>query len=112
VKQLFIDAFREPSRLNPLPLGYALKFGDDSKQLGLVTYCVPVSPGKSRIVAQFPRSFKTLRLILAGGITSSERNEVLDGDMMLQQQSIFYSKKRTVKAGKRPTSYKRRPSRH
>jgi hypothetical protein len=45
----------------PCRLEYAIGLGNDGKQLGLVTYCIPVSPGKSRIVAQFTRNFgKTL----------------------------------------------------
>lgn len=82
----------------PCRLEYALKLGDDSKRLGLVTYCVPVSPGKSRIVAQFPRNFaKTLhRLIPRWWNHIIERNEVLDGDMvLLQQQEYFLQQRRT-----------------
>ena len=80
----------------PCRLEYALRFGDDGKQLGLVTYCVPVSPGKSRIVAQFPRNFaKTLhRLIPRWWNHISERNEVLDGDMILLQQQEYFLQQR------------------
>lgn len=80
-------AFEPPCRLE-----YTLKFGDGSKQLGLVTYCVPVSPGKSRIIAQFPRNFaKTLhRLTPRWWEHINVRNQVLDGDMvLLQQQEQF-----------------------
>jgi len=91
----------------PCRLEYALRLGDDSKRLGLVTYCVPVSPGKSRIVAQFPRNFaKTLhRLIPRWWDHISERNEVLDGDMMLlQQQEYFLQQRNRTESWK--TAYK------
>ncbi|MFB2767726.1 Rieske 2Fe-2S domain-containing protein [Pelatocladus sp. BLCC-F211] len=76
----------------PCRLEYAIKFGDAGKQIGLVTYCMPVSPGKSRIVAQFPRNFaKTVhRLIPRWWNHVSERNEVLDGDMVLLQQQEYF----------------------
>lgn len=90
----------------PCRLEYALKLGDDSKRLGLVTYCVPVSPGKSRIVAQFPRNFaKTLhRLIPRWWSHISERNEVLDGDMVLLQQQEYFLQQRGTENWK--TAYK------
>ncbi|HEY9598064.1 MAG TPA: Rieske 2Fe-2S domain-containing protein, partial [Cyanophyceae cyanobacterium] len=45
----------------PCRLEYAIKFGDKGKQAGLITYCIPIAPGKSRIVAQFTSNFaKTL----------------------------------------------------
>ncbi len=76
----------------PCRLEYAIKFDDTAKQFGLVTYCMPVSPGKSRIVAQFPRNFaKTVhRLIPRWWDHISERNEVLDGDMVLLQQQEYF----------------------
>lgn len=43
----------------PCRLEYALNFGEGRKVVGLVTYCVPTVPGRSRIVAQFPRNFST-----------------------------------------------------
>ncbi len=72
----------------PCRLEYVLKFGDGSKQFGLVTYCVPVSPGKSRIVAQFPRNFAKMlhRLTPRWWEHVSVRNQVIDGDMILLQQ--------------------------
>lgn len=90
----------------PCRLEYALKLGDDSKRLGLVTYCVPVSPGKSRIVAQFPRNFaKTLhRLIPRWWSHIIERNEVLDGDMVLLQQQEYFLQQRGTENWK--TAYK------
>jgi len=49
----------------PCRLEYAISLGNTGKKLGLVVYCIPVSPGKSRIVAQFPRNFaKTLHRII------------------------------------------------
>ncbi|MBW4623920.1 MAG: Rieske 2Fe-2S domain-containing protein [Cyanosarcina radialis HA8281-LM2] len=91
-------AFEPPCRLE-----YALKFGDGSKQVGLVTYCVPVSPGKSRIVAQFPRNFaKTLhRLTPRWWEHTNVRNQVLDGDMMLlQQQESFLQERQLTESWK------------
>ncbi|BAZ68466.1 MAG: Rieske 2Fe-2S domain-containing protein [Pelatocladus maniniholoensis HA4357-MV3] len=91
----------------PCRLEYAIKFGDAGKQIGLVTYCVPVSPGKSRIVAQFPRNFaKTVhRLIPRWWDHISERNEVLDGDMvLLQQQEYFLQQTESSQSWK--TAYK------
>ncbi|MGJ5674113.1 MAG: Rieske 2Fe-2S domain-containing protein [Nostochopsis sp.] len=76
----------------PCRLEYGIKFGDDGKQIGLVTYCVPVSPGKSRIVAHFTRNFaKTAhRLIPRWWDHISERNQILDGDMVLLQQQEYF----------------------
>lgn len=76
----------------PCRLEYALKFGDGNKQLGLVIYCVPVSPGKSRIVAQFPRNFaKTLHHLTPRWWEHiNVRNQVLDGDMILLQQQEHF----------------------
>ncbi len=91
----------------PCRLEYALRFGDGSKQVGLVTYCMPVSPGKSRIVAQFPRNFaKTLhRLTPRWWEHISVRNQVLDGDMiLLHQQEHFLQQKQLTESWK--TAYK------
>lgn len=68
----------------PCHLEYALNFGGD-RQVGLVTYCIPVAPGKSRIVAQFPRNFaKQLHHWTPRWWNHiSVRNAVLDGDMIL-----------------------------
>lgn len=42
-------------------LEYAFNFSDNSKQFGFVTYCIPVSLGKFRIIILFARNFaKTL----------------------------------------------------
>jgi phenylpropionate dioxygenase-like ring-hydroxylating dioxygenase large terminal subunit len=79
----------------PCRLEYAIKLGNGEKQLGLVTYCLPVSPGKSRIVAQFPRNFaKTLyHLKPRWWDHISERNQVLDGDMVLLHHQEYFLQK-------------------
>jgi phenylpropionate dioxygenase-like ring-hydroxylating dioxygenase large terminal subunit len=92
----------------PCRLEYAIAFGNQGKRLGLVTYCIPVSPGKSRIVAQFPRNFaKTLyRLIPRWWDHIQNRNQVLDGDMILlnQQEHFLQQEKANWKtAYKLPT---------
>jgi phenylpropionate dioxygenase-like ring-hydroxylating dioxygenase large terminal subunit len=93
----------------PCHLEYAIGFGNQGKQVGLVTYCVPVSPGKSRIVAQFPRNFaKTLhRLIPRWWDHIQNRNQVLDGDMIFlhHQEYFLQQQKSTWKTAYRlPTS--------
>ncbi len=83
----------------PCRLEYEIEFGSDGKQVGLVTYCIPVSPGKSRIVAQFPRNFaKRLHKIIPRWWEHVKtRNLVLDGDMMFlhQQERILQQKQKT-----------------
>jgi len=72
----------------PCRLEYALNFGK-GRQVGLVTYCLPVAPGRSRIVAQFPRNFaqRAHKLTPRWVEHLKTRNQVLDGDMvMLRQQ--------------------------
>ncbi len=80
----------------PCRLEYAISFGDQGQQIGLVTYCLPVSPGKSRIVAQFPQNF-ALRLhhLTPRWWTHIKiRNLVIDGDMvLLHQQERFLQQK-------------------
>lgn len=91
----------------PCRLEYAISIGNSEKQLGLVTYCIPVYPGKSRIVAQFPRNFaKTLHRIVPRWWTHIKtRNLVLDGDMiLLHQQEYFLQQKKPVVTWK--TAYK------
>jgi phenylpropionate dioxygenase-like ring-hydroxylating dioxygenase large terminal subunit len=68
----------------PCRLEYAIALGE-GRQVGLVTYCIPVAPGKSRIVAQFPRNFATglQKLIPRWWEHIKTRNAVLDGDMVL-----------------------------
>ncbi|MBW4561535.1 MAG: Rieske 2Fe-2S domain-containing protein [Mojavia pulchra JT2-VF2] len=87
----------------PCHLEYAIKIGDTGKQLGLITYCIPVYPGKSRIVAQFSRNFaKTLhRFQPRWWDHITNRNQVLDGDMiLLQQQEYFLQQRKTVESWK------------
>jgi phenylpropionate dioxygenase-like ring-hydroxylating dioxygenase large terminal subunit len=91
----------------PCRLEYAMSIGNSGKQLGLITYCIPVSPGKSRIVAQFSRNFATRlhRLIPRWWTHIKTRNSVLDGDMvLLQQQEYFLQQKTAVEGWK--TAYK------
>jgi phenylpropionate dioxygenase-like ring-hydroxylating dioxygenase large terminal subunit len=83
-----------PARITfepPCRLEYAIKFGG-GRQVGLVTYCIPVAPGKSRIVAQFPRNFATglQRLIPRWWEHIKTRNAVLDGDMVLLHFQEYY----------------------
>ncbi len=76
----------------PCHLEYAIKIDKNNKQLGLVTYCIPVSPGKSRIVALFPRNFaKALHHIIPRWWEHiNTRNLVIDGDMILLHQQEEY----------------------
>ncbi|BAZ39793.1 pheophorbide a oxygenase [Calothrix sp. NIES-4101] len=78
-----------------------------TKQLGLVTYCIPISPGKSRIIAQFPRNLaKTLhRFTPRWWNHITERNLVLDGDMVLLQQQEYLLQQRQS-LGSWKTAYK------
>ena len=90
----------------PCRLEYAVSFGE-KKQLGLITYCVPVSPGKSRVVAQFARNFaiKSHRIIPRWWNHVKVRNLVLDGDMVfLHQQERFLQEKQKSESWK--TAYK------
>ncbi|AFZ42803.1 Pheophorbide a oxygenase [Halothece sp. PCC 7418] len=69
----------------PCRLEYAIQLGSEEKQIGLITYCIPTAPGKSRIVAQFARNFA----LRAKDLTPRWwehirlRHLVLDGDMVL-----------------------------
>ncbi len=93
--------FEPPNRLE-----YAIKFGKKAK-LGLVTYCIPVSPGKSRLVAQFSQNFaKTLHSIIPRWWTHIKtRNLVLDGDMIVLHQQEYFLKQRETKESWK-TAYK------
>ncbi|WP_414526988.1 Rieske 2Fe-2S domain-containing protein [Nodularia chucula] len=88
----------------PCRLEYSISLGDSKdRKIGLVTYCIPVSPGKSRIVAQFTRNFsKTLhRLIPRWWSHINTRNLVLDGDMiLLHQQEKFLQQRQAVESWK------------
>lgn len=90
----------------PCRLEYAISVGS-GKQLGIVTYCIPVSPGRSRIVAQFPINFaKTIYSLLPRWLEHIIiRNPLLDGDMiLLHQQERFFQQKKLVESWK--TAYK------
>ena len=101
-----IITFEPPCRLE-----YEISIGKDGKKIGLVTYCLPVSPGKSRIVAQFPRNFAKIihRLTPRWWDHIQNRNLVLDGDMvLLNQQEYLLQQKQSSKSWKKayklPTS--------
>ncbi|MGB5768823.1 MAG: hypothetical protein WBM32_02980 [Crocosphaera sp.] len=80
----------------PCRLEYAINIGDEKKSLGLVVYCIPVTPGKSRIVGQFPRNFaKTLHKLTPRWWNHlTVRHLVLEGDMILLQQQECYLQQR------------------
>ncbi|WP_026731661.1 aromatic ring-hydroxylating dioxygenase subunit alpha [Fischerella sp. PCC 9605] len=91
----------------PCRLEYAMSLGDFGRQFGLITYCMPVCPGKSRIVALFTRNFaKTFHHLTPRWWEHiSERNAVIDGDMiLLQQQEYFLQQRKTAESWK--TAYK------
>ncbi len=69
----------------PCRLEYAIALGSEQKRVGLVTYCIPVAPGRSRIVAQFARNFawRAHYWIPRWWEHVRTRNQVLDGDMIL-----------------------------
>lgn len=68
----------------PCLVEYTINLGQ-GRQLGIVTYCIPVAQGKCRLVAQFPRNFAKRLFSLTPRWWNhiSERNSLLDGDMML-----------------------------
>jgi phenylpropionate dioxygenase-like ring-hydroxylating dioxygenase large terminal subunit len=91
----------------PCHLEYDIILPGGDKQIGLVTYCLPVAPGKSRLVAQFPRNFaqKFHALTPRWWEHLQTRNLVLDGDMvLLHQQESFLQDKHWKTAYKMPTS--------
>lgn len=91
----------------PCHLEYDIVLPGGEKRIGLVTYCLPVAPGKSRIVAQFPRNFaKKLNAIVPRWWDHIQnRNAVLDGDMvLLHQQENCLRHKSWKTAYKMPTS--------
>ena len=90
----------------PCRLEYGISFGDESKQVSLITYCLPVAPGKSRIVAQFARNFATKLHYLTPRWWDhlQNRNLILDGDMvLLHQQEGFLQQHSWKEAYKMPT---------
>ncbi len=91
----------------PCHLEYDIFLPGGDKQIGLVTYCLPVAPGKSRIVAQFPRNFaRQLHFLVPRWWDHLQnRNAVLDGDMiLLHQQESFLRHTNWKTAYKMPTS--------
>jgi phenylpropionate dioxygenase-like ring-hydroxylating dioxygenase large terminal subunit len=91
----------------PCRLEYAIGFGNQGQQMGLITYCLPILPGKCRIVAQFSRNFaKSLQKITPRWWEHVKtRNLVLDGDMiLLHQQERFFQQKLQRESWK--TAYK------
>lgn len=91
----------------PCHLEYDIVLPGGDKQIGLITYCLPVAPGKSRIVAQFPRNFaqKLHSLMPRWWDHIQNRNAILDGDMvLLHQQESFLENKNWKTAYKMPTS--------
>ena len=80
----------------PCRLEYAIQIGNN-KQLGLVTYCIPTFPGKSRIVAQFPQNFaKILHHIIPRWWEHMKiRNPIIDGDMILLHQQEYLLQQQT-----------------
>src|SRR6478672_84118 len=91
----------------PCRLEYAINFGSVDQQVGLVTYCIPIAPGKSRIVAQFTRNFaKNLHHVTPRWWNHIKiRNPVLDGDMvLLHQQEYFLQQQQQKESWK--TAYK------
>jgi phenylpropionate dioxygenase-like ring-hydroxylating dioxygenase large terminal subunit len=82
----------------PCRLEYAINLGNTGKQVGLIVYCVPTQPGKSRIVGQFARNFaQNLQKITPRWWEHlMERNLVLDGDMVfLHYQERFLEEQST-----------------
>lgn len=91
----------------PCHLEYEIDLPGGDKQLGLITYCLPVAPGKSRIVAQFSRNFaqKIHALVPRWWDHLQNRNLILDGDMvLLHQQESFLQHTNWKTAYKMPTS--------
>jgi len=90
----------------PCRLEYKICFSND-KQMGLITYCIPVAPGKSRIVAQFSRNFaqRLHRIVPRWWDHLENRNLILDGDMVfLHYQERMLQQKQPTESWK--TAYK------
>jgi phenylpropionate dioxygenase-like ring-hydroxylating dioxygenase large terminal subunit len=92
----------------PSHLEYAIRFGDRGQQMGLVTYCIPVAPGKSRIIAQFTRNFgKTLHWLTPRWWNHIKiRNQVLDGDMILLHQQEYFLQQKQQQQESWSTAYR------
>ncbi|MGB3640032.1 MAG: Rieske 2Fe-2S domain-containing protein [Rivularia sp. (in: cyanobacteria)] len=87
----------------PCRLEYTTHIGNEGKQFGLVTYCIPTYPGKSRIVVQNTRNFATNldRFIPLWWDHIKIRNSLIDGDMiLLHQQEHFLQERQSVETWK------------
>lgn len=84
----------------PCRLEYQFSIGE-GRQAGMVTYCIPIAPGRSRIVALFTRNFaKSLQKVTPRWVEHlKSRNPVLDGDMILlhAQERQFLQRTQTEK---------------
>ncbi|MGE5658723.1 MAG: Rieske 2Fe-2S domain-containing protein [Actinomycetota bacterium] len=90
----------------PCHLEYIISFGSD-RQVGFVFYCIPVAPGKCRLVGQFPLNFaKTFHRFMPRWLDHIRtRNLVLEGDMiLLHQQEHFFKQKQQKESWE--TAYK------
>lgn len=56
-----------------------------NRRMGLITYCLPVAPGRSRVVAQFSHTWREpwWRRRPRWFDHATNRNEVLDGDLLI-----------------------------
>ena len=93
----------------PTLLEYTITFGNEGKQLGLITYCVPIMPGKCRMVAQFARNFATSfqKITPRWWEHITTRNLVLEGDMiLLHQQEMLLQQKEKLEQETWKTAYK------
>lgn len=90
----------------PCRLEYAIALGNTGKKMGLLTYCIPTTPGKSRIIGLFPRNFakNMLKLKPRWWDHIQNRNQIIDGDMILLQQQEYLLQQKGVKSWK--TAYK------
>ncbi len=76
----------------PCLVEYEIPLGTE-KQVGLVTYCVPISPGKSRLIVLFPRNFaKQIGWLMPRWWEHlTLRNRVIDSDMVILQQQEYFN---------------------
>ncbi|MFM2061206.1 MAG: hypothetical protein RLZZ507_876 [Cyanobacteriota bacterium] len=91
----------------PCRLEYEVVIHNTDKQIGIVAYCIPIAPGKCRIVGQFCRNFAQTkhRFTPRWWDHIKIRNLVFDGDMMLlNQQEYLLQQKQSRESWK--TAYK------
>lgn len=91
----------------PCRLEYTIGFGEQGQQIGLIVYCIPTAPGRSRLVAQNTRNFaqKLQQLTPRWWDHLNNRNLVIDGDMiLLHQQERFLQEQLTQESWQ--TAYK------